>query len=427
MTDACEWEELCAVSALSPDLINGPSNAQSYLRLFGKSEFDVKLTLFRDYHCWCPYCQKVWLWLEEKRIPYKVKKVTMFCYGVKEDWYKCLVPSGMLPAIDLDGQIITESDDILCALESKFGILGYSMTDRNVLAVRRLERQLFGAWCGWLCHPARGVKDEHERKENFIAILDRVNHALSRFSGDYFLDTFSSADVIFVPYLERMSASLFYYKGYNIRDSFPSIERWFAALEQRESYRGTQSDFHTHVHDLPPQMGACYISPSPLQEECMRRVDRGPWTGELSLREGGYFIPETSLLEEQSSEFGYMDPSREAVWRVCRHHQALLRVAPSGPTPESADQALRCVLTSLVTGHVCPPPPGTALTLRYLRDHISVPRDMSLFAARRLRSAAETHAALVGDEEPPPLPTTHRKDQNPANFQYGCQFPSLPS
>jgi hypothetical protein len=28
----------------------------------------------------------------------------------------------------------------------------------------------------------------------------------------------------------------------------------FDAMESRETYRGTQSDFHTHVHDLPPQV-----------------------------------------------------------------------------------------------------------------------------------------------------------------------------
>jgi glutaredoxin len=68
--------------------VNGPTNAQATLRLFGQSEADVRVTLYRDNHAWCPYCQKVWLWLEEKRIPYRIKKITMFCYGEKERWYK---------------------------------------------------------------------------------------------------------------------------------------------------------------------------------------------------------------------------------------------------------------------------------------------------------------------------------------------------
>jgi hypothetical protein len=55
--------------------------------------------------------------LEEKRVPYRIEKVTMFCYGDKESWYKRVVPSGMLPALQLDGRVITESDDILFELE----------------------------------------------------------------------------------------------------------------------------------------------------------------------------------------------------------------------------------------------------------------------------------------------------------------------
>jgi len=80
------WTELAALTDFNPDLINGPTNAQSRLRLFGQSESAVRVTLYRDNHAWCPYCQKVWLWLEEKQIPYRIEKVTMFCYGQKESW-----------------------------------------------------------------------------------------------------------------------------------------------------------------------------------------------------------------------------------------------------------------------------------------------------------------------------------------------------
>ena len=105
------WQELEDLTDFQLDTVNGPTNAQAQLRLFGHTESEVRVTLYRDNHAWCPYCQKVWLWLEEKQIPYRIKKVTMFCYGKKESWYKRKVPSGMLPALELDGQIITFSDN----------------------------------------------------------------------------------------------------------------------------------------------------------------------------------------------------------------------------------------------------------------------------------------------------------------------------
>ena len=36
-------------------------------------------------------------------------------------------------------------------------------------------------------------------------------------------------------------------------------------------YIGTQSDFHTHVNDLPPQMGGCYESGDDYQLQCKTR------------------------------------------------------------------------------------------------------------------------------------------------------------
>ena len=75
---------------------------------------------------------------------------------------------------------------------------------------------------------------------------------MSSTSGPYFLDKFGVADCIFTPYVERMNASLFYFKGYDLKKQHPKLGEWFDAMETRVCYRGTQSNFHTHSHDLPP-------------------------------------------------------------------------------------------------------------------------------------------------------------------------------
>lgn len=80
------------------------------------------------------------------------------------------------------------------------------------------------------------------------------------------------------------------------------------------------------------------------------------------------------------------------------------------------DTALRCALTYLMTGNECLPPEGADAALRYLRDRISVPRDMSIYAAKRLKDALEMTAALVGDRQGMPIPIEHRRDQNPVHF-----------
>ncbi len=392
------WTELETLTDFEIDRTNGPTNAQARLRLFGQSEADVRVTLFRDNHAWCPYCQKIWLWLEEKQIPYRIEKVTMFCYGTKESWYKKIVPSGMLPALELDGRIITESDDILIALERSFGPLVQAMEDPQVIPMRQLERLLFRAWCQWLCYPVRSQREDHQNRTQFQTVMAKVEAALAATPGPYFLAEFGTADVIFTPYVERMNASLYYYKGYSMREENPRFAEWFTAMETRSTYRGTQSDFHTHVHDLPPQMGGCYENGEPQMRLNKIRVNQGPWLG---LPDVGYPEPETARAE--------------ALQRVIRHHVNIVKVNPADD--RLMDEALRCALTFMMTGEACMPPSGSDLALRYLCDRISVPRDMSIYAAKRFRMALEETAALAGDRIPPPIPAQNRRDQDPLNFR----------
>jgi len=391
------WTELEALALVPPDPVNGPTNAQARLRLFGHPESNVRVTLYRDNHAWCPYCQKIWLWLEEKQIPYRIDKVTMFCYGEKERWYKQRVPSGMLPALELDGRLITESDDILTALERAFGPLNQGMEDPAVLPLRRLERLLFRAWCTWLCYPAMSPQQEQRNREQFVEVVGKVEYALASTPGPYFLEAFGTADIIFTPYVERMNASLYYYKGYSLREENPRLSAWFDAMESRTTYRGTQSDFHTHAHDLPPQMGGCWENGEPQMLLNKQRVDQGPWFG----------LPDVTYPEPDTAR-------TEALQRVAKHRVNLARVNPVDDAV--FDEALRCALTWMMTGEDCTPPAGTDVALRYLRDRISVPRDMSIYAAKHLREALERTAALAGDQQGPPIPLQHRRDQNPVNF-----------
>jgi glutathione S-transferase len=389
----------------------GATNAQARLRLFGQQESAVQVTLYRDHHAWCPYCQKVWLWLEERRIPYRVEKVTMFCYGNKESWYKSLVPSGMLPALALNGQLVTESDRILDVLEQAFGSLGPGMADPVVLPLRRLERLLFRAWCQWLCVP-HGRQGDAQAQQQFHQWATAMEQALVAAGGPFFLGAeLGTADLVFVPYVERMNASLAYYKGYLLRQEHPAIDRWFRALEQRSTYRGTQSDFHTHCHDLPPQMGGCYANGSPRQRQLAKRIDSGPWP----IVDGEVGDPETS--EPTPADLTQDNPAHTALARVLRHRAVLLERNPLGAG--GFDLPLRTALTALVQHQTLTPPPGSARGLRHLRDRISVPRDMPLHAGRLLRQALERTAAqdpLSPDDQGEPISERHRRDQDPQPF-----------
>ena len=403
MTQALSWEQLAEHAVPELDRVNGPANAQANLRLFGQPESAVRVTLYRDLHAWCPYCQKIWLWLEFKRIPYRIRKVTMRCYGAKEPWYLAQVPSGMLPALELDGELITESDVILLALERRFGPLGMPLESEPAMEHRQLERLLFRAWCLWLCSPGLNRRQQGQAREQFRSIAQRFERALSQSDSPWLEPTGpSSVDLVFVPYVERMNASLAYYKGYRLRQAHPAIDRWFRALEALETYRGTQSDFHTHVHDLPPQMGGCWSDDTPMATSLAEQIDLG-----VGLLDDEAHWPESARDDALMR--------RIALSRVLKHRIKLLANHPSGAS--EIDQPIRAALTTLITQHICLPSPGSAAGLRYLRDRISSPRDMPLMAARVLRQALEATAHADGPSQGAPIPVNHRFDQDPRPFQ----------
>ncbi len=407
--NAMSWEELAIYAANPIDQINGLNNSYSSLRLFNKSESQAIVTLYRDNHAWCPYCQKVWIWLELKKIPYRIKKVTMRCYGDKEKWYLRKVPSGMLPAIEIENHIITESDEILFVLEEIYGPLGKSLNERKVMEYRRLERELFSSWCNWLCRKSLLKAQEENKKENFKNTAKKFEEALQKDASGWLTPVSTkngekpgSADVIFIPYVERMNASLAYYKGYSLREEHPSINNWLKNLERLEEYRGTQGDFHTHAHDLPPQMGGCFTYSNSKQQQYAQEINNGSGLGQLELMD---------LNDDSKSDQKFVGLALE---RVLKHKEKIIHVNPMGN--KLFDQPLRAALTYMVSKKDCHPDVNSATSLRYLRDRISVPRDMPLLSGRLLRQALEHTANLDGSDQGPKIPTRNRLDQNPLLF-----------
>ncbi|CAK0820218.1 unnamed protein product [Prorocentrum cordatum] len=426
-----------------PDPAAGPTNAHANLRLFEAGGVP-EVTLFRDNHGWCPYCQKVWLFLEEKKVNYDVRKVTMFCYGKKEAWYKKIVPSGMLPALQVKqtGEVVTESDAILARLEQLFGPLGpVPLSHAEVELNRRLERKLFSAWCSWLCRPSWTAEEEAGAKEDFCSVCREVERRIGESLGPFLLSEFGVSDTILCPYIERMQSSLFYYKGFNMRETFPVISAWFSAMEQRSTYQGTKSDHHTHVHDLPPQMGGCYhdancLKASPSLVEVVK--------GAMDSVDAPSLNSDSSSLEVDASAFPEPATSRlEAAYRVMRHRQVLAQISPvHSSSPDAFDVGVRAVLTRLLadcsyrhfpdvasverTGTMDQLPPGGALALLYMRDRLSIPRDMGFWAGRRLRQTLSDVASDYGSAQDWEIyrgdprwriPREHRRDADPTPFR----------
>uniref|UniRef100_A0A6U2EXV2 GST N-terminal domain-containing protein n=1 Tax=Hemiselmis andersenii TaxID=464988 RepID=A0A6U2EXV2_HEMAN len=410
-------------------LASGRSKTHSLatLRMFDAPDgTEPRVTLYRDVAAWCPYCEKVWLQLEEKRIPYKVEKVNMRCYGDKPDWFMRMQPSGGIPVAKIDGRVITESNDIMQALEDTFpdhNPLTPDASDPQAPRVRgllRLEREIFSAWFRWLVSSTRAGDAQ---QKNFEGLMDRVDAELAQShdiatangakEGRLFLgDKLSIVDCMFAPFLERMVASVPYFKGLLIRNNprWPHVTMWFEAMEQREAFSGIESDYYTHVHNLAPQIGTCWS-----HKEAKAYADEIDGRGDawkLPLKEG---IEPVQISDEAAAR-------REAAERVIANHEAIVKFAlravgqkgfpgVSSPladpnavpdlrfTPQ-VDAAMRHVVASLLQGGQGELELSEGLPrytvqecLQYFNERISVPRDMSWSARRQLCA----HANRISD------------------------------
>ena len=70
----------------------------------------------------------------------------------------------------------------------------------------------------------------------------------------------------------------------------------------------------------------------------------------------------------------------------------------------------------MITGEVQIPKKFSGISLKYLKNRISVPRDMPIISARLLRQSLNKIELLGHNNAIDKLPLNHRYDQDPINF-----------
>lgn len=428
------WEALSASLLATPTgsslerefalrkLGQGSAHTDNELRLFDLPAGEKpRVVFYKDRASWCPYCQKVWILLEEKRIPHRIEKINMRSYGDKPAEFLRMCPNGLLPAIRIDGgAVMTDSLPIMLALDREFtGPLHRPMFPRDPTEAARadrlmkLERGLFSDWCNLVFRAGPGNGAARGRLENTLQAVDKE---LSVTPGPWFLADLSIVDLTYITHVERMCASCLYWSGLDIRagDKWPHLQRWLDAFENMPSYMATKSDYYTHVQDIPPQYGpGCSLPGSEATASHIMGED-GSW--ELPL------LPLSATdLEPIKAYPGEEAARHEAAYKLTINHSNIVKFACRGPgepgrkqfqapladpyaTPNldyapDVDAWLRAVSLALLLGSpdaaVAAGVPakassgrrgGICSALAYLRDRVGVPRDMSYPAARQLRA-----------------------------------------
>ena len=416
--DTATWSALetkLAEAATGYTLREGlvPSSApQSITGLQRHSEVAAESVVFyRDTNAWCPFCERVYLYLLESGIKHEQTFVDI-SPGKKPEWYKEVIPTGQTPSLSLGGEAVWESNDIIIALERALHsgkLSGKSMLPSDSAARGRVLEELksldnpettplkigsagyvymrgapFGA-----TPPADG-SNLPELEANFKAALKALDERLASTSGPFFEEGFGVLDMALWPSMERQAAGLPAFRQFDLRGSteFPAVAAWLKAMGKRTAVRKVASDDGTLVRLFSRVFGMIGGSPPPDAPADFGGEDAKEAAAKLARNRAAVAA---DIVQHAALGSGL---SSEATLRVVDASLALVASRLSG---EPAASSLAASLVGVAKEEVGAAASVVSSALAFLRTRVSAPRDMTAAAAVQLRAACSVEAAMAYD------------------------------
>eukprot|EP00817_Percolomonadidae_sp_ATCC50343_P004248 CAMPEP_0117426614 /NCGR_PEP_ID=MMETSP0758-20121206/6674_1 /TAXON_ID=63605 /ORGANISM="Percolomonas cosmopolitus, Strain AE-1 (ATCC 50343)" /LENGTH=211 /DNA_ID=CAMNT_0005211851 /DNA_START=27 /DNA_END=659 /DNA_ORIENTATION=+ len=200
-----------------------------------EKEPETKEELVYYSHPVCPFGQRVWIYLEEKKIKYDY----VFIELTKErpQWYIDINPKKKVPAIKHDGKILYESYIVTQYLSEVFGdkndpkpLVSHDAYTRaqERLWVDYCDKNLIGAYYGFLMNQDETKHEELSKKLDDTLTFIEENGLKDYKEGEdkyWFGDRFSIVDLAFAPFFQRFPV-IEHYRGYTIPEKLTKIKSW---------------------------------------------------------------------------------------------------------------------------------------------------------------------------------------------------------
>lgn len=350
----------------------------------------------------CPFCERVWLALLVKGIPFEEKTLSL---QNKPKWYLDKVETGLVPAIEFKGsnEVLSESRDILLRLENddKFtdfkSLLPSDEKERaNVLLDEcdGMAKSIAGVLYG-----ANATSEELAAKmKAFEESMGKMEALLQESASPFFLSSgFSVVDCMIVPILERLAVQLPLKTGIALRDKarWPAVDAWFVAMETEVA------PYRDRVQGDPYSWSASFVTILEMFQATQGIAGNNPL---LNAKEQA-----TDILEQQlsASPLSFDKAARvEALQKLVANHAAIVADVTSEAKTQKGlarlaeddapqvDRALRRAAALLLQDDdqgISPVVEGISETeakaARLVASRLCVPRDMGGPAAGALRAS----------------------------------------
>lgn len=345
--------------------------------------------LYRDSNSWCPFCERVWFALEEKGIPFTTEFINL---SDKPKWYTDLVPTTLVPAVKIEGELVYESKDILLALEKRFPEVPLlpSNPEERAVADRWIEESETNGFRDLAYQLLRNAPEDpqelEELRAKFEAQLDILEANLGKYPSPFFLSEFSIVDILYSPHLDRLAANLPVYRGYHLKGNprFPRINAWFEAIAQRPAYQRSASDNTTNNLLLRRRFGIDPVgNPAPLNADRANLLaNRAEAAERLS---DNHELAIGDVLKNSGVAALAIDNNLEAVQEIVDRHLRFL----ANYLLYGNGEILAGGNTGGKEGTGTPEAAIGAITFAYLRNRLCAPRDLSAGAATAIRFAID--------------------------------------
>jgi glutathione S-transferase len=216
-----------------------------------------KLTLYRDTNGWCPFCERVWIALKMKNIPFDEKVINL---RDKPDWYKAIVPTTLVPAVELhdesydpevpgSGSLTWESADILKLLDEQFPDTpllsrGTELETTMQTVAEEVLSSGFGFSFG-ARNKTMAEEEKLERRAKFEGALATLEEKLSAHGGPFMSGAEPGlVDCMIIPMLERYRYQLPLLVGGGAlaivplydAEARPQLTKWYDAMDGLDAY-----------------------------------------------------------------------------------------------------------------------------------------------------------------------------------------------
>ncbi|XP_044512424.1 glutathione S-transferase DHAR1, mitochondrial-like [Mangifera indica] len=179
----------------------------------------------------CPFCQRVLLTLELKKVPYKAHHIDT---SDKPKWFLEVNPEGKVPVVKFDDKWVPDSDVIVGILEEKYP--EPPLTTPPEFA--SVGSKIFSCFFQFL-----KSKDPNDGTEQaLLEELKALDEHLKKHGGPFIAgEKITAVDLSLAPKLYHLEVALGHFKKWSVPESFPHVHSYMKTLGSLESFQKTKT------------------------------------------------------------------------------------------------------------------------------------------------------------------------------------------